>query len=61
MNGPVNVLIADDHARTRALVREALERSGEFVVCEVESEVINAVLMFLVNGLQALCSLHQRR
>ena len=33
MNVPVNVLIADDHARTRALIRAGLERSGEFVVC----------------------------
>jgi DNA-binding NarL/FixJ family response regulator len=33
VNGAVNVLIADDHARTRALVRAALERSGDFVVC----------------------------
>jgi DNA-binding NarL/FixJ family response regulator len=32
MNSPVKVLIADDHARTRALVRAALER-GEFVIC----------------------------
>jgi DNA-binding NarL/FixJ family response regulator len=33
VSGPVKVLIADDHARTRALVRTALERGGEFVVC----------------------------
>jgi len=30
---PVSVLVADDHARTRAMVRAALERSGEFRVC----------------------------
>jgi DNA-binding NarL/FixJ family response regulator len=29
----ISVLIADDHARTRALVRESLERAGEFKVC----------------------------
>lgn len=33
MSNPIKVLIADDHARTRALVKIGLERSGEFVVC----------------------------
>lgn len=33
MSGAIKVLVADDHARTRALVKMALERSGEFIVC----------------------------
>ncbi len=31
---PVRVLVADDHAPTRALVREALERGGFEVTAE---------------------------
>jgi DNA-binding NarL/FixJ family response regulator len=33
MRFPISVLIADDHARSRALVRTALESSGAFRVC----------------------------
>lgn len=33
MTTPVTVLVADDHARTRALVRNALEKDGNFRVC----------------------------
>lgn len=33
MSVPSRVLLADDHARTRAVVREALEQAGDFVVC----------------------------
>ena len=33
MTEVVRVLIADDHARTRASVRQALEDDGGFVVC----------------------------
>jgi DNA-binding NarL/FixJ family response regulator len=32
MSQPRTVLLADDHARTRALVRRALEKRGDFVV-----------------------------
>ena len=42
----VRVLIADDHARTRGLLRCALERDGEFEVCaeapDAESAVVEA-------------------
>jgi two-component system, NarL family, nitrate/nitrite response regulator NarL len=33
VSDPVSVLVADDHSRTRAMVRTALERSGDFRVC----------------------------
>lgn len=33
MTGAIRVLIADDHARTRAAVRVALERTSDFTVC----------------------------
>jgi DNA-binding NarL/FixJ family response regulator len=38
----IRVLIADDHARTRAAVREALERSGEFTVCVEAADAASA-------------------
>jgi DNA-binding NarL/FixJ family response regulator len=41
--GPVSVLLADDHARTRAMVRIALEESGEFRVCAEASDADSAV------------------
>jgi DNA-binding NarL/FixJ family response regulator len=37
------VLIADDHVRTRAEVRQVLERSGRFVVCADVSDASSAV------------------
>ena len=40
---PVRVLLADDHARTRALVRGALERTSEFVVCAEAADADEAV------------------
>ena len=40
---PVSVLVADDHARTRAMVRAALERSGEFRVCAEAPDSDSAV------------------
>lgn len=33
MSAPITVLLADDHARTRAMVRAALERTGDFHIC----------------------------
>jgi two-component system nitrate/nitrite response regulator NarL len=39
----VSVLVADDHARTRAMVRTALERSGEFRVCAEAPDSDSAV------------------
>ncbi len=41
--GVVSVLLADDHARTRAMVREALEHSGDFVVCAEAADAAGAV------------------
>jgi DNA-binding NarL/FixJ family response regulator len=43
VTAPVRVLVADDHARTRAMVRKALERSGEFRVCAEASDSDSAV------------------
>jgi two-component system, NarL family, nitrate/nitrite response regulator NarL len=40
---PVSVVVADDHARTRAMVRTALERSGEFRVCAEACDSDSAV------------------
>lgn len=40
---PVSVLLADDHARTRAMVRRALEESGEFRVCAEANDAATAV------------------
>jgi len=39
----VSVLLADDHARTRAMVRRALERSGDFRVCAEACDAPTAV------------------
>ncbi len=43
MNGVPSVLLADDHARTRAMVRHALEQSGDFVVCAEAADAAGAV------------------
>jgi DNA-binding NarL/FixJ family response regulator len=43
VSSPVSVLLADDHARTRAMVRQALERSGNFRVCVEASDATSAV------------------
>jgi two-component system nitrate/nitrite response regulator NarL len=40
---PITVLLADDHARTRAMVRHALERTGEFQVCAEAADAESAV------------------
>ena len=39
----IRVLIADDHARTRAAVRGALERNGEFAVCAEAADAASAI------------------
>ena len=43
MSTPISVLVADDHARTRAMVRRALERTGDFVVCVEAADARAAV------------------
>lgn len=43
MTHPIRVLVADDHARTRAMVRVALERSGGFQVCAEAPDAESAV------------------
>ena len=43
MSAPITVLLADDHARTRALVRNALERTGDFHVCVEAADAAGAV------------------
>jgi DNA-binding NarL/FixJ family response regulator len=43
MSTPITVLLADDHARTRALVRNALERTGDFHVCVEAADAAGAV------------------
>lgn len=43
MSGPITVLLADDHARTRAMVRGALERGGGFRVCAEAADARGAV------------------
>ncbi len=43
MTETISVLVADDHARTRALVRLALEESGEFRVCAEAHDTPTAV------------------
>ena len=40
---PIRVLIADDHAPTRADMREALERSGRFTICAEAADGAAAV------------------
>jgi len=43
MTAPITVLLADDHARTRALVRNALESTGDFHVCVEAADAAGAV------------------
>jgi len=43
MTSPIRVLLADDHARTRATVRGALERDGTFEVCGEARDAVGAV------------------
>jgi DNA-binding NarL/FixJ family response regulator len=43
MTIPIRVLLADDHARTRAMVRRALERNGAFEVCGEAHDAVGAV------------------
>ena len=44
MKSPIRVLLADDHARTRAMVRTALELRGDFQVCAEAADAEAAVL-----------------
>jgi DNA-binding NarL/FixJ family response regulator len=41
---PIDVLLADDHARTRAMVRAALEKRGDFRVCAEAADADSALL-----------------
>ena len=43
MSSAITVLVADDHTRTRALVRLALEHSGEFRVCAEAHDTPTAI------------------
>ena len=43
MSPPITVLIADDNARMRAIVRDALEADGGFVVCGEAADADGAV------------------
>jgi DNA-binding NarL/FixJ family response regulator len=43
MSPLITVLLADDHARTRALVRNALEKTGDFHVCVEAADAAGAV------------------
>jgi DNA-binding NarL/FixJ family response regulator len=43
VNRPIRVLIADDHAPTRADMRDAVERNGRFVVCAEAADGSSAV------------------
>jgi len=43
VSAPITVLLADDHARTRAMVRRALERTGDFHVCVEAADAEAAV------------------
>jgi len=43
VTSPVTVLVADDHARTRAMVRNALEETGDFEVCAEARDAASAV------------------
>jgi DNA-binding NarL/FixJ family response regulator len=40
---PIRVLIADDHTRTRALMREALDADGSFTVCAEAPDAASAI------------------
>jgi len=44
MTRPISVLVADDHARTRAMVRDALERTKDFQVCAEAPDAESAVM-----------------
>ena len=44
MTKPIDVLLADDHARTRAMVRAALEKRGDFRVCAEAADADSALL-----------------
>lgn len=44
MTHPISVLLADDHSRTRAMVRAALERKGDFRVCAEATDADSALL-----------------
>ena len=44
MTAPISVLLADDHARTRAMVRAALEQSGDFRVCAEAADADAAIV-----------------
>ena len=52
----ISVLVADDHARTRALVRLALEHSGEFRVCAEAHDTPTAIAAALVSTPTSACS-----
>jgi DNA-binding NarL/FixJ family response regulator len=43
VSAPVTVLLADDHARTRAMVRRAIELTGDFHVCFEAADAAAAV------------------
>jgi DNA-binding NarL/FixJ family response regulator len=43
MTNPIRVLLADDHARTRAIVRRALERDRTFQVCGEAHDAAGAI------------------
>jgi len=43
MTDPIRVVVADDHPRSRAAVRSALENSGKFVVCAEAQDAPGAV------------------
>ena len=44
VTAPIDVLLADDHARTRAMVRAALEQGGDFRVCAEAADAESALL-----------------
>jgi DNA-binding NarL/FixJ family response regulator len=44
MTERISVLLADDHARTRAMVRAALEQSGDFRVCAEAADADSALI-----------------
>jgi DNA-binding NarL/FixJ family response regulator len=50
MSAPIKVLIADDNARIRALVRDALEADGGFTVCGEAADADGAVAIATAEG-----------
>jgi len=44
MTRAISVLLADDHSRTRAMVRAALERKGDFRVCAEATDADSALV-----------------